>query len=265
MVKIGKREFNIQAVLFDKGHYLSAWNILRYCRRPAAFLWRYLTGKGSYPYQVRIATPTGQIAPQVDSYYDAITVNEIFFRLDYKAGPDDRVVVDIGANIGLSALYFLSRNRESKVYLYEPVKDNIVKLRHNLRDFSDRIIVREEAVYFEGGKKKFGTDRYGRYGGLNRASNKYIEVNCIPINDVLSSVIGQEGIIDILKIDIEGDEIAVVNAIDPKYFGKIKKIYFEIDYTAAIAPHFSVRPEYFKEERRGSIFVMAGKKIADNR
>jgi len=44
---------------------------------------------------------------------------EIFCRLDYLAKTDIKVVVDIGSNIGISALYFLSRNKQAKCYLFE--------------------------------------------------------------------------------------------------------------------------------------------------
>ncbi len=42
---------------------------------------------------------------------------------------DISVVVDFGSNIGISALYFLTRNQDIKVYLFEPVPQNILRLK----------------------------------------------------------------------------------------------------------------------------------------
>ena len=77
---------------------------------------RYFLGGGRYPYACRIRTPTGTVAPITYSHHDIFTVHEIFGREDYAAGNDLRVVVDIGSNVGISALYFLTRNHTSRCY-----------------------------------------------------------------------------------------------------------------------------------------------------
>ena len=57
-----------------------------------------------------------------------------------------QVVVDIGSNIGISALYFLTRNPDCRVWLYEPVPRNVERLRANLAGYEDRYTLREAAV-----------------------------------------------------------------------------------------------------------------------
>ena len=66
------------------------------------------------------------------------TVNEVFCRRDYPVPPGARSVVDIGSNIGLSALFFLTRDESCRCWLYEPVPANVERLRANLRAFADR-------------------------------------------------------------------------------------------------------------------------------
>lgn len=259
MAKLGKRNLKIISVIFDKRHYIAAWNMLRFCRRPLDFFARYFFGTGAYPCRIGLRTPTGEAAPEIFSYFDSLTINEIFFRLDYEASRDIRTVVDLGANIGISALYFLSRNRESRAYLYEPVAENIVKLKENLKDFSARIEINEKAVFTATGKRKFGADEYGRLGGLHRESDRYLEVDYVSINDVLAAVLAENQEIDILKIDIEGDEIAVVRSIKEEYLPRIKKIYFEIDHTVNIDNSFRAFPKYFCESRRGNTYIMKNK------
>lgn len=255
-MKLGNREFGLIKTISDKRHYISLFNAFRLARRPLDFFGRYFLAKGVYPCPIGIKTPIGTIEPVVYSYYDSLTINEIFFRQDYRAGADLEVAVDIGANIGISALYFLTRNNKSKVYLYEPVPENLSKLKDNLNSFKDRIVVNPSAVYTEGGVKDFGTEEFGRCGGLNRPSEKRIKVDCLSINDVLASVLAKEDRIDILKIDIEGDEVAVVKAIDSRFFGKIGVIYFEIDHSVSLPADFKIFPEYFQESRYGNTYIM---------
>jgi FkbM family methyltransferase len=255
-MKIGQRDFNIGQVIFDRRHYLSIFNIFRYCQKPLSFLKRYFLAKGDYPCLIEIKTPRGIIAPEIYSFFDSLTVNEIFFRLDYGSDTKAKVVIDIGSNIGISALYFLSRNNDARVYLYEPVPDNLIKLKNNLRAFTDRIVINEKAVFVESGVRQFGVEATGRFGGLSRQFDNYTQVDCISINEVIESVISQEGFIDILKIDIEGDEIEVVKAIDRKYLDRIKKIFLEIDASVEIGKNFHIFPDFFTEKIYGDIYVM---------
>ena len=63
------------------------------------------------------------------SHHDLITIIECFGKLDYKAPKNLSVVIDFGSNIGISALYFLTRNEGVKVYLFEPVPRNVERLK----------------------------------------------------------------------------------------------------------------------------------------
>jgi FkbM family methyltransferase len=187
--------------------------------------------------QVRVRTPLGIQTPTVYSHGDVCTVTEIFCRHDYRAGSEAEVVVDIGSNIGLSALYFLTRTPRSRCYLYEPVPSNVARLRANLAAFTDRWTLNEVAVADREGRLSFGVESTGRYGGLqafqhqdflsrwNQAS--FTEVQCVHINAVLAEVLAREGRIDLLKIDTEGAELDTVAAIDPDYRRRIGVIYVE--------------------------------------
>lgn len=257
-MKIGKRNISL-LFIFDRRHYLALFNILFYCKKPVDFFLRYFLSKGSYPTTINIKTPEGLISPTIYFYDDSLTVNEIFFRLDYKAGKNLKTFVDIGANIGISALYFLTRNNFSKGYLYEPVPANLDKLEKNLVKFRERVEIKPLAVYTDNLNKKFGVEKTGRLGGINRKTDEFINVNCININQVLENVLQKEKFIDILKIDIEGDELIVVKAIDKKYFNKIGLIYFDIDYTLKIDKDLKILDDNFEEFVYGSTYVLKNK------
>jgi len=257
-MKIGKRNISL-FFIFDRRHYLALFNIFFYCKNPIDFFLRYFLSKCSYPVAIDIKTPEGLISPTIYFYDDSLTVNEIFFRLDYKAEKNLKTFIDIGANIGISALYFLTRNNFSKGYLYEPVPTNLDKLEKNLVKFKDRIEVKPLDVYTDDIDKKFGVEKTGRLGGINRKTDEFIDVNCININQVLEEVLQKEKFIDILKIDIEGDELTVIKAIDKKYFNKIGLIYFDIDYTLKIDKNIKILGNNFEESVYGNTYVLKNK------
>lgn len=257
-MKIGKRELSLKTFQ-RKDHYRALLNIFRYCVHPFNFINRYLLGRGKYPCTISVRTPIGIVTPTVFSYYDALTVNVVFFRNDYAATKDIRVVVDIGSNIGISALYFLTRNPEVKCYLFEPVTRNVERLQKNLAVFKERIELQEKAVYIHNNPMTFGVEESGVFGGLHVSGQKKIQVNCININDVLENVLKIHTEIDILKIDIEGDEVTVVKNIDQKFLKKIKCIYFESDETILKDTDPKIFPEFFTETKYGTIYTMTSR------
>jgi FkbM family methyltransferase len=252
-MKIGKRKIDkfLKAII-SRQHYIALFNIFRICPDYLDFLVRYLLGSGSYPYSVRLKTPLGLISPTLFSYYDTLTVNEIFCRLDYGSNYKAKVVVDFGSNIGLSALYFLTRNNDAKCYLFEPVPENIKKLNDNLQNFKNRYHLSEVAVSTENGIKEFGIEEFGRCGGLSRATGDYIKVSCVEVNQALKNILNQEEYIDILKIDIEGSELEIVHAIDLKLLPRIKVIYLEVDYSVDQSQDFQILSDYYNQSRYGN-------------
>lgn len=238
--------------IIGKQHYVAFLNMIMVCPDFLDVFVRYFWGKGDYPYAVKLRTPSGIISPTLFSYYDMLTVNEIFCRLDYGIDNGAKVVVDFGSNIGISALYFLTKNKESKCYLFEPVPENIKKLTDNLKNFSHRYVLSEAAVSNENCIKKFGIDKFGRCGGLSREADNYINVKCADVNDILKDILAKEKSIDILKIDTEGNELEIVKAIEKSTLPKIKVIFFEVDYTIKLADDFRILPDFYNQVRTGN-------------
>jgi len=201
--------------------------MLRVYHHPLDAYRRYLFGLGAYPATIELGTPTGDIHLTAYSHHDILTINEIFCRCDYPADASDEVFVDFGSNIGMSAAYFLTRNRRSFAYLYEPVPSNVERLRSNLAFLSGRYALEVAAVGTHAGTARFGTEETGRYGAIDAQTGTQIDVRCLESNDVLREVIAQRGKIDVLKIDIEGLESAVVSRIFPELRTKIGSIFAE--------------------------------------
>jgi len=261
-MNIGNRSFKqFFKAITHKQHYVAFLNIIKICPDFFNVFVRYFLGKGSYPYTIKIKTPLGIASPVLYSYYDILTFNEIFCRLDYGVYSKFTVVVDFGSNIGFSALYFLTRNNYSRCYLFEPVPDNVKKLKANLKDFSNRYSLSEVAVSNENGIKKFGVEKFGRCGGLLRETDNYINVKCVNVNDILQNILDKEKCIDILKIDTEGSELDIINAIEKSILLKIKIIFFEIDYTVKLNSDFRILPDYYEQTRYGNTIRLSLKNV----
>ena len=189
-MKVGDRELGVVlSALFEKRHYTAARNMLQRYHHPAEVFGRYLLGRGNYPAGIVIRTPTGPLTLTAYSHHDILTINEIFCRLDYPMTAQDRVIVDFGSNIGVSAAYFLTSAPNSFVYLYEPLQSNIDHLRDNLRPFEGRYALYEIAVGEADGEVEFGWEDTGRYGGVGLKTGKYVSVTFRDSNKILEEIV----------------------------------------------------------------------------
>jgi FkbM family methyltransferase len=169
--------------------------------------------------------------------------------LDYRVPKDISVVVDFGSNIGISALYFLTRNASVKVYLFEPVPRNLQRLKENLKGFEKRYVLSECAIGIEGGEFDFVCEDTGRYGGLMKEgaehspqwpTNKIIQVQVLPANYSLGEILKNHQCIDIVKIDVEGYENKILSHLRTDILLRIGRIYAETE-------DYSEIPGFFRE------------------
>lgn len=227
-MRIGGRSLTtVLAAALQKRHYEAFSNAFSVYQAPVATLSRYLFNTGTYPTTVSLKTPLGPLDLNLFSLHDLLTVNEIFCRLDYLSDASDRVCVDFGSNIGVSAAYFLTRSPHSFVYLFEPLPQNLQRLKINLSPFEARYLLQPVAVALSDGEVEFGWEPTGRYGGIDRKTGSYLRVQCVDSNRVLEEVIAKHGIIDILKIDTEALEREFVERMPPQITKCIRKIYVE--------------------------------------
>ena len=249
----GRPLLRILRAAFEKQHYTALWGMYRNYPDFTGNLKRYITARGEYPYHIEVRTPIGIMRPVLYGHEDLLTVNEIFCRVDYVADEKVNVVVDVGSNIGISALYFLTRNRTSRCYLFEPDPRNIEKLRLNLTRFGPRYSLRREAVSNESGMVRFGIETSGRYGGIEVDTGEYVEVPCLDVNEVLQEILATEEIIDILKIDTEGLEVRTVKHIRVDFLKRIRRIYIEA------SPEEELHPAIFEQLQYGSVCQLVNK------
>jgi FkbM family methyltransferase len=167
------------------------------------------------------------VRPTLFSHHDMLTLNEVFCRRDYAAGDDDRRVVDIGSNIGISALYFLTRDPDVHCRLFEPDPRNVERLRQNLAGFEERYELEQVAVADFEGEADFGLSPSGRYGGLGVETGETTTVRCVHIDTVLEGALTDWDGVDLLKLDVEGMESRLLAAARDDLIANVRTVYLE--------------------------------------
>ena len=137
------------------------------------------------------------------------------YRLPPQVYP--RVIFDIGANIGITAVYFSVMYPEAEIYCFEPLPQNVELLLAN----ADRNAARVRAFNY-GLADRTGTFPYhlsedprsfggGTFEQVGHDPGRVLELQLRRIEDVIR----EQNIrsVDLFKIDTEGSEWAILQAI----------------------------------------------------
>lgn len=138
---------------------------------------------------------------------DGISFREIFLRRLYDLSLPQtiqpNVIIDGGANIGLTSLFFANRYPNARIISVEPDENNFAVLSDNVRPYS-RITPVKSAIWNKKEQIHVVDKGYGDRGFMieKNATGTVLEAMSLP--DLLQA----HGItqIDILKLDIEGSE-----------------------------------------------------------
>lgn len=160
--------------------------------------------------------PRGFPAPlemRANESSDADVFGPIFLAEEYGELLDFQpsFIVDLGANIGLSSAWFLSRFPKAKVLAVEPDPDNFALCRKNLAMFGDRAQTLLGAAWSQRMKLSLvrGSFRDGREWASQVAeradSDACVEVEGWDIPSMLS--LTDAKMVDLLKVDIEKGEL----------------------------------------------------------
>jgi FkbM family methyltransferase len=142
-----------------------------------------------------------------------------------------RVVLDIGANIGISTLYLASVFPDARVFAFEPVPENFELLRRNTRPV-DRITAVEAALgAADCPLPIYSSDDPGNLGGFSlheagtdRTSSRAIDVRNAQREMERLGVAGAE----VIKIDTEGSEWEILTSFSPSFLASTQLILGEL-------------------------------------
>jgi FkbM family methyltransferase len=238
-MRIGRRNLReVKQLLLEGSAYRAIPRLFKVHRRPVQVILSEAFSLGSYPRDLTLKTPTGDAQVRLFSAADLSTTNLVFCRQDYHMPAGVRIVVDIGSNIGVSCLYWLTRNTHSQVYCYEPAPTSYQRLLGNLSPYAGRFTAHRAAVSNFRGTARFGMEPSGVNSSLEigKRTTETVVVDVLHINDILEAVLSQHSRVDLLKLDNEGHEFRTLIAIAPEHWKRIHCVNVGCHGNAAAIP-----------------------------
>jgi FkbM family methyltransferase len=182
----------------------------------------------------------GDLNFEVSSAEDVFVLSEVFGLGVYALGyPGRSIVIDIGANIGASALYFASKTWAQRVYAFEPLKPTAQVAKAN---FARNPSIQEKITLFEYGLSsqdetltvEYSPEWKGKSGpqslpkDLPRSVESWKEqIQLRGVSQVFPEILGSAGdCAVILKMDCEGGEWKILPELARS--GLLKRIHFMV-------------------------------------
>jgi FkbM family methyltransferase len=174
-----------------------------------------------------------------------------------------RVIIDCGANNGYASVYFLHHFPEARVIAVEPDPSNAELCRRNVRQFGDRAVVVEKAIWGSVEELEFveETKRLGEEWGIQVQAKEDSGAASTVEGIDIPTLIGLTGFdrIDILKIDIEGSEINVFQSGSDRWLPLVDNIAIELHgFPCAQTFHSALAKYVFREVQAGDITMCLG-------
>ena len=121
---------------------------------------------------------------------------------------DPKVIVDAGANIGTSSIFFAKKFPNAKIYAIEPEQSNFELLEKNIKPYPN-ILAIHAAIWGSEETREIINRDTGHWGyTVSDTANKQTltgqKINCITVEQLMQKH-GFDSI-DLLKMDIEGGE-----------------------------------------------------------
>jgi FkbM family methyltransferase len=143
---------------------------------------------------------------------DVRVIRQIFLKEQYGELQGEKNVsriIDCGANIGCSAVYFLSKYPDAELIAIEPDEDNCRLLRKNLEPFGERARVLQAAVWSSDQRLRidrgqFGDGKEWSYQVRVCRADEQADVSALGLETVINKFNWEQ--VDLLKIDVEGAE-----------------------------------------------------------
>ena len=148
-----------------------------------------------------------------------------------------RLIVDVGANIGDVALAALKSFPQAHIICFEPVKNTYIKLLDRLTSLKGRVTFYNKALSDREGEAEInitnfhGANSIEKLTQFHKIFNPSIremrkeKIELVMLDNVFSTF--PEELIDILKIDVEGHELQVLNGGENTIKNNVDTIFIE--------------------------------------
>jgi FkbM family methyltransferase len=177
------------------------------------------------------------------SQSDVYIWREIFLEgiYDFPYGPV-RTVVDLGANAGLAATWYSSRFPEAQIVCVEPMAENVAVIHEARRRSARNWEIEQAAIDSASGTTSFYSSEWWSSGsalehiGHSRQDrdNRIEHETALPVREVpaisMTDLVDRHDLerIDVLKVDVEGAEEAVLCEGDTGWLERVRCIIVEI-------------------------------------
>jgi FkbM family methyltransferase len=190
---------------------------------------------------------------------DFLVFHQVFVEREYRCldaiKDAPKLIIDCGANVGYSSVYFLSTFPSCSVIAVEPDPDNFEVLKHNLLSYSLRCDAIQAAIWPRAERLQIKKQLAGSEWGhtVEVANDAQFSVLSVTV----PSLIANSGFkrISILKIDIEGAELELFKA-DTEWLDHVDNIVIELHGDQCSKAFFdAVRPKKFDISTCGELTV----------
>ncbi len=188
-----------------------------------SFLWLAFIKSSAKRFQPKRIKFSGFKLHVVDTISFIWQVKEIFVDKAYKFKTDSPqpIIYDCGANVGTSVLYFKKLYPQAKITAFEADQNIAKTLQQNLKDNGcGDVKVVSKAVWTDDQGIDIAienSDGASIYGTTQKTKVPSIR---------LKSLLQEEEVIDLIKMDIEGAEVDVINDCSEE-LSKVKNIFIE--------------------------------------
>ena len=190
---------------------------------------------------------------------DRCVFKQIFLKQDFNIpilnAFTPKTILDLGANIGMSSLYFANRFPDAKIIGVEPDEDNGRMFAKNLEHFPN---VKFELAAVRGDNKKVIMDDHGKGESGYMAEESEEGLPALTIADVMDKYNLEQ--IDLIKMDIEGSEKSVFEANYDRWLPHVKVLFVELHERKApgctAAMENAIKNHSFTQQNSGEYHVL---------
>jgi FkbM family methyltransferase len=181
---------------------------------------------------------------------DLEVFEQIFVHKEYSSLDDinnPKVIVDCGAYVGYSTVYFLNKFPDSTVVAVEADRENFLLSELNLAPYEKRVTLLHSAIWSRSGGLVVVR---GRYRDGKEWANQVRECISGETADVtaidLLSLMDKAGLneVDLLKIDIEGAEQVIFTADCEPWLDRVRNIAIELHDSECRSVFFAALSQY---------------------
>ena len=181
-------------------------------------------GHGTY-----LGTPVSFRGVDAMAIKEVLVDREYAFALDRLAGVASPVVLDVGAHIGLFALWLLKAIPNARLHSIEADPQTYAVLSSNIADArtdgAQWQALHAAAWGTDGGVLRFSSA--GPSMSHRVSSEGDVLVEGITLKRLLDGLVGEAGTVDLLKVDIEGSEEAFLCA-SPALLKRVRNLVVEL-------------------------------------